>query len=738
MGGAFRHLVCLVIVATISLGSSNELRINSVDAFIEFARSGEYTGTTVYLESDLDFEELSSSYNPKNSFRGTFDGQGHVISKLSMDPLLGDSGLFSYSTGMTVKNLVIDSSCTVTNSKTNDENVRFGSIAGYIDSKNEHTHSLIENIVNMADVSFNGNINKELFFGGIVGGVRYSGQSVTIKNCVNYGVVKFSGNVGESAYIGGIVGYSYTNPSSFIHVQNCLNYGSITADKSGSLYVGGIVGHSTGTTLTNCVSAGKIVSKTNNIGIIAGHTYSNTSIIHCLWTSDVEYVTEYGTGTSPFISNSSLVTIDSVTVDELNKHAESNEWNKWLLNKDNHLATFKVNDTTKGFTLSSQLMLLPYSDVLWNKFAGWYTDNTFETPFDSTTVNEDMTLYGRFSKCIVTFDLNGGNNISYASKEVVYNGTYGKFPQATKTGYSLVGWFTERNGGVKIELNSRVIFDHTLYARWIINNYTVTFDFMNGTRIENSIEYNETIIYPDNFTIKGYTFNGWNPNHKYMPDENVTILAQLVPNKYTVTFNVSGGEELLNSTKEVTFNGTYGELPTPNKSGYVFSEWLNDNNIIVVNKTVVNIPNNHTLYAQWKEISLGSSSAQWKEISSESSSNEASNSIIQVEIIFNTNNLTKEGIKEIIEKFTNDNFVILIFEAEDTSNEIRIIIKFTDKEQAENFIENIKGSSDTSLNNIIKKVDYIHERIGSLSSVLYPMISFHFLIMLLILCVNSF
>ena len=41
------------------------------------------------------------------------------------------------------------------------------------------------------------------------------------------------------------------------------------------------------------------------------------------------------------------------------------------------------------------------------------------------------------------------------------------------------------------------IFGHILYAQWIINNYTLTFDYGNGTVVNVTLTYNETIIYPE-------------------------------------------------------------------------------------------------------------------------------------------------------------------------------------------------------------------------------------------------
>jgi hypothetical protein len=44
---------------------------------------------------------------------------------------------------------------------------------------------------------------------------------------------------------------------------------------------------------------------------------------------------------------------------------------------------------------------------------------------------------------MVSFDSDGGSNPSIAGKDVVYDSAYGPLAVATKTGYTLEGWYTE-------------------------------------------------------------------------------------------------------------------------------------------------------------------------------------------------------------------------------------------------------------------------------------------------------
>ena len=97
-----------------------EVRIKNVDELIQFKdnvnNGNRYSWTTVFLESDLSlagktFEPIGDSWD--KCFRGTFDGQGHVISNLNVTSSSQHAGLFGYSKGLTIKNVILDSSCSI-------------------------------------------------------------------------------------------------------------------------------------------------------------------------------------------------------------------------------------------------------------------------------------------------------------------------------------------------------------------------------------------------------------------------------------------------------------------------------------------------------------------------------------------------------------------------------------------------------------------------------------------------
>ncbi len=80
----------------------------------------------------------------------------------------------------------------------------------------------------------------------------------------------------------------------------------------------------------------------------------------------------------------------------------------------------------------------------------------------------------------------------------------------------------------------------------------------------------------------------------------ISLVAEWEANTYTVTFNPKGGS-VSPTSKDVTYNATYGDLPTPTRTGYTFNGWFTEetNGTQVTSSTTVQITTDQTLYAHW-------------------------------------------------------------------------------------------------------------------------------------------
>ena len=148
--------------------------IASAEEFVIFSwavNSGKsYSGTAVFLDADIDLSGgFSEQFEPiKNNFvhyfSGTFDGQGYTISNLAVNSSSECVGLFGYSWASTIRNVVLDSSCSVVSSYSGSVPTYVGGIIGCCQTLDELCE--IENTVSMASISFSGNTKYSLYLGG--------------------------------------------------------------------------------------------------------------------------------------------------------------------------------------------------------------------------------------------------------------------------------------------------------------------------------------------------------------------------------------------------------------------------------------------------------------------------------------------------------------------------------------------------------------------------------------------
>lgn len=81
----------------------------------------------------------------------------------------------------------------------------------------------------------------------------------------------------------------------------------------------------------------------------------------------------------------------------------------------------------------------------------------------------------------VTYNANGGTIDGESSKtvEMKWGDTYGTMPEPKRDNYKFIGWFTEQNGGTKINPNDQPLGNTILYAHWGTETYTLTYTTAN-------------------------------------------------------------------------------------------------------------------------------------------------------------------------------------------------------------------------------------------------------------------
>ncbi len=220
--------------------------------------------------------------------------------------------------------------------------------------------------------------------------------------------------------------------------------------------------------------------------------------------------------------------------------------------------------------------------------------------------------YERYLSSIkITFDANGGT-ISETSKIVHYGQTFGELPIPTMNYYTFDGWYTSMDGGTKINETTPVtsLVNQTLYAHWIPNKFIVNFDANGGIVSEPSKEltYGNALGTLPAPTRDYYTFIGWYTSategvqvtEATVPtsDDNITIYAQWVPNKYTITYDANGGT-VSEIHKTVSCGEAVGDLPVPTRTGFTFAGWYFTDGTQLNSSTVRTTDDDITVTAKW-------------------------------------------------------------------------------------------------------------------------------------------
>ena len=120
----------------------------------------------------------------------------------------------------------------------------------------------------------------------------------------------------------------------------------------------------------------------------------------------------------------------------------------------------------------------------------------------------------------VTFNANGGT-CATATKTTDAQGRIDALPEATRSGYTINGWFTSAEGGEKVELSRIYTANTTVYAQWteiVVPTHPVTYVVNGGSAAAPTqaavAEGTKFTVASYSGTKDGFTFGGWNDGFK--------------------------------------------------------------------------------------------------------------------------------------------------------------------------------------------------------------------------------
>ncbi|MBU3111037.1 InlB B-repeat-containing protein [Clostridium lacusfryxellense] len=199
----------------------------------------------------------------------------------------------------------------------------------------------------------------------------------------------------------------------------------------------------------------------------------------------------------------------------------------------------------------------------------------------------------------VSFNSNGGS--ARTSLSVEYNGKAITPAVPTKTGYTFGGWYKDNTTFANLFnfTNTAITENVTLFAKWKINSYVVTFNNKGGSAVTSKItNYNSLITVPVTPTKAGYTFGGWYKDARCLNvwgfatnkvTSNITLYSKWIVTAPAVPTGITAKTNGFNSIK-VSFKGVNGA------SGYeIYSAALSKGTYTLLTRGTATSYNNNGL-----------------------------------------------------------------------------------------------------------------------------------------------
>jgi len=286
---------------------------------------------------------------------------------------------------------------------------------------------------------------------------------------------------------------------------------------------------------------------------------------------------------------------------------------------ENFNLSFKVDGESYSTisTNGSEVVAIPENPTKEGyTFDGWYWDkDVWSKPFTANSlldapISSDMSVYAKFSaiKYDITYENDGGthsNPVSYTIEDSF------ALSAAERQGYTFVGWYSDAAYTTKVEsVSAGSKGAITLYAKFEINNYTISYGNTMDAVNSNVTSYNvntDTITLSD-LSKTGYVFEGW-----YNGDEKVTEIAKGSTGNITLTakWSVIGYDITYHNVDGATNSNPIAydvedqplALSDASKDGYRFLGWYTDAALTnKVSEIAIGTIGDINLYAKWELI----------------------------------------------------------------------------------------------------------------------------------------
>ena len=311
-------------------------------------------------------------------------------------------------------------------------------------------------------------------------------------------------------------------------------------------------------------------------------------------------------------------------------------------------------------------IILPACTKTGYEFLGWFlaSDDSIcaGQAGEEFTVQGDIILKAHFEKkeavkVTITFDTDGGKEVNPVKAE---KGSIIRLPKTEKEGYSFLGWYTEKDGGILLGIpgsEMKAVKDMTAYALWEKETEIdsdndddpetckVTFHAGKGTiKVKEITIIKDGSLYLPMPEREGYDFTGWYLDDgltqfagachdTYRITRDTDFYAKWEKSKensggngdsgnsgntesgdntqdgdnsnetlntYTIKYDANGGKTKNASVKVV--KGGSVKLPAAEREGYTFKGWYTDRQVFIGTEGETYKPGRSiSLYARWEK-----------------------------------------------------------------------------------------------------------------------------------------
>lgn len=149
-------------------------------------------------------------------------------------------------------------------------------------------------------------------------------------------------------------------------------------------------------------------------------------------------------------------------------------------------------------------------------FRGWNTQpdgsGTHHDPGSPLRLPaQNLILYAQWIAIRYTVDFESGNGTGVGDIVTDFNTTIEAPINPTQSGYTFIGWYKDPGLTIPWNFATDVVTSNiSLYGKWKINQYTITYNSNGGSAVPSVVAYyNSSLVLPSTPNRSGYVFAGW-------------------------------------------------------------------------------------------------------------------------------------------------------------------------------------------------------------------------------------